>query len=180
MTRLSRIALYLLLGLPTGIPVLAQDKSVGAPQAQVTFYSTGSFWKAARPGYKYGTFAGLIFDDKHRLANITPGHFITFDLAPGPHIFSANYWVGQNPKGGAHLKVDLVANQHYYIGTYFKTTSLLIISTPRIEQSTCQDAQKDAASAKPLESKHLEQEGIPLALSETSFPRCPVEPYSPE
>jgi hypothetical protein len=173
MTKLSRNALYLLLELSTGIPVFAQDKSVGPSQAQVTFYSTGSFWTAARPGYKYGTFASLIFDHKHRLANITRGRFITFSLAPGPHIFPRNIGSAENPKGGAHLKVDLAANQHYYIDTYFKTTSLLIISTPRIEQSTCQDAQEDAVNAKPLESKHIEQESILLAVSETSFPQCP-------
>lgn len=172
MTRLVRTVFCLFFGFSIAIPVRPQDKSVGPPRAQVTFYSTGSFWKASMPGYKYGKFAGPIFDEKHQLAYIKPGHFITFNLAPGPHTFSTNYWMIESSKGGAHLKVDLVANQHYYIGTYLKTTPLLVISTPHMEETTCLGAQKDAIKAKPLEYDDLEKDGIPFAVSETAFPQC--------
>ena len=150
MARLLGTTFCLLLGFMIALPAHGQDKQAASKLVQVTFYSAGDFWKASMPGYKYGMFTGPIFDNKQQLANITAGHFVTFNLSPGTHIFSTNYWVAQTSKGGAHLKVDLVANQHYYIGTYLKTTPLLIMSIPHIEQTTCNEAQKRAARAKPL------------------------------
>jgi hypothetical protein len=173
MKRLMGVPLVLFLLI---FPASSQDKVASAPptppQVLVTFYSTGSFWKAAMPGYKFGAFSGLIFDDNRQLAQIRPGHFVTFKLNPGSHVFSANYWLNGHPKGGAHLKRNLDANQHYYIGTYFKTTPLLVLSTPRIEEADCNDAQKDAASATPLAREHIKDDALTFAISETSFPQC--------
>jgi len=172
MTKLLGTTFCLLLGFITALPARGQDKQAESKLVEVTFYSTGDFWKASLPGYKYGMFSGPIFDNKQQLVNITPGHFVTFNLSPGTHIFSTNYWLAQTSKGGAHLKIDLVANQHYYIGTYLKTTPLLMVSTPHIEQTTCNEAQKHAASSKPLGIEHIKEEAIPLAVSETYFPQC--------
>jgi hypothetical protein len=137
------------------VPLLSQTVTPAAPKAQVTFYSSGSFLKAALPGYKYGDFAGRIFDEYDQLAMIRPGRFITFNLDPGPHTFSANSWISPRPEGGGHLTVDLVANHHYYVGTYTETTPLLVISTFRLEQRTCQQAIKENVSTKSLDRTHL-------------------------
>jgi hypothetical protein len=165
-----------LLGVAFSIFVFAhaawtQSKTVGPPQVQVTFYSSGSFLKAAIPGYKYGNFAGRIMDEYDQLAMLTPGHFITFELDPGPHTFSANTWMLPRPEGGGHLTIDLVAGQHYYIGTYLQ--SLVLVSNFRIEQRTCQEAQQDNKTTQPLDQKHLNKYGIARVVTETSFPTCP-------
>lgn len=98
---------------------LAQGAPASTSEAQVTFYSTGSFWKTAKPYYRHGLFKGLIFDGQEPFAQMKGGRFVTFTFPPGEHIFSANYWLYKSPKGGAHLKLDLMPGQHYYIGTYF-------------------------------------------------------------
>ena len=152
---------------------LTQGKPTSAPEAQVTFYSTGSFWKTVQPGNKHGVFKGLIFDDKQPLAQMKGGRFVTLSFLAGEHVFSANYWFDKNPKGGAHLKLDLAPGQHYYIATYLNARPLLIASIPLIEQSSCGDAQKDAAAAKPLPKRDLEKEAVPYLIQETSFPACP-------
>jgi hypothetical protein len=155
------------------VPIFSQTVTATAPKAQVTFYSSGSFLKTAIPGYKYGDFAGRIFDEYDQLAMIRSGNFITFNLDPGPHTFSANTWMSPRPDGGGHLTVDLVANQHYYIGTYTETTPLLVISAFRLEQRTCEQALEDNVSTKSLDRKHLKKYGLANAVVETSFPHCP-------
>ena len=171
MTRLLNFSRCVLFGI-AATSLFAQDKTADPQLAPVTFYSTGSFWKSSVPGYNHGPFDGMIFDGKSQLAHISPGHFVTFNLSPGQHIFAANYWVSRTSKGGAHLKIDLAPNHHYYVGTYFKTTPLLVLSTPRIEQASCEDAQKHAQGATPLESKHVDKESITLLVSESAFPHC--------
>lgn len=159
------------------LPALTQDKSMPPANpvgdaALVTFYSTGSFWKSAAPGYKYGAFAGLIFDGSQQLAHIRPGRFVTFSLPPGPHVFTTNFWVFATPKGGAHLDLNLVANHHYFLGTYFETTPLLVISSPAIEEVECQDAQKNATKAEPLARNHIKENVRYTTVAESSFPPC--------
>jgi hypothetical protein len=152
----------------------AQDKTAEPPQALVTFYSTGSFWKTGIPGYKHGNFVGLIFDEYDELALIRPGHFITFKLDVGPHTFSANSWMFASPEGGGHLKVDLVAAQHYYIATYYSGTPLVVVAIPRLENRGCADAQKDTAKATPLDPKHRRKYGAGRVVDEATFPPCPA------
>jgi hypothetical protein len=126
-------------------PALPQNAPPALPKAQVTLYSSGSFWKSARPGYKHGDFAGRIFIGEDQLAMIRPGHFVTFELDPGIHT--------------------------YYLGTYLETT-LLFGSEFRIELSDCADAQKDNLKTKPLDAKHLKDYGKTRVVTQTSFPPC--------
>jgi hypothetical protein len=167
--RLSTLLFFLA---PLATPAVPQTATPPQPTALVTFYSSGSFWKTAVPGYKYGNFKGRIFDEYDQLANISPGYFVTFKLDAGPHTFSDNSWVIASPKGGAHLKIDLVADHHYYIGTYIETTPLVVIAAFRIEERTCEQAQKDNTDTHPLESKHLMKYGSATVVTETSFPTC--------
>jgi hypothetical protein len=153
-------------------PSISQTVTSPEPKAQVTIYSSGNFLKAAMPGYKYGDFIGRIFDEYDQLAYLRPGYFVTFDLDPGPHTFSANTWLSSRPEGGGHLTIDLVANHHYYVGTYTETTPLLVISAFRLEQRTCQQAIDDNLHTKPLDPKQLKKYGQATAVAETSFPRC--------
>jgi hypothetical protein len=157
------------------LPVFSQVKAAESPQALVTFYSTGSFWKSGIPGYKHGSFAGLIFDEYDELALIGPGHYITFKLDAGPHTFSANSWMIPTPTGGGHLKVDLVANQHYYIATFYSAATV-VLTLPSLENRTCEAAQKETAKATPLAPKHLRKYGATRVVDETALPPCPPTP----
>jgi hypothetical protein len=166
--RLSALAICLV---PANLSLFAQGATVVSPQVQVTFYSSGNFLKSAMPGYKYGKFSGRIMDEYDQLAMLTFDHFITFNLDPGPHTFSANSWMIPRPEGGGHLKIDLVVGKHYYIGTYLEP--LLVASKFRFEQRTCEEAQQENKNTKSLERKHLKDYGLARVFAETSFPTCP-------
>ena len=152
-------------------PSQSQDKPASQPEAQVTFYSTGSAWKSFGYGYKHGVFSGLIFDGQQPLLKMRGDRFVTLSLLPGEHLFSATYWFDKKAKHGALLKLYLAPGQHYYIATYFNGRPL-IGPVPLIEQNSCGDAQKDAAAAKPLPQSDLEKPAIPYWIQETSFPKC--------
>ncbi len=161
--------------LPTALSAQSTPPATAAPQptpeqVQVTFYSSGSFFKGAVPGYKYGMFNGRIMDEYDQLAMLTPGHFVTFNLDAGPHTFSSNSWMIPRPEGGGHLELDLVPGHHYFIGTYLQ--NLPFLSLYRIEQRTCEQAQQDNAHTSPLAPKHLKKYGGPRVIAETSFPAC--------
>jgi hypothetical protein len=154
--------------------VLAQTTAPKPPpRALVTFYSNGNFLKAVIPGYKHGEFTGRILDEYDNLAMLRLGQFITFSLDPGPHTFTANAWFDPHPEGGGHLTIDLVANKHYFIGAYLETTPLLVISTFRLEQRTCQQAQQDNTHTKPLIPRHPKKYAAAHLVLESSFPQCP-------
>jgi hypothetical protein len=168
MTRIPNIVLCAALA---AAPALSQGPTTSTPQAQVTFYSSGGHWKAGLPGYKYGAFKGHIIDEYDQLAMLSPGEFVTFNLDPGPHTLSNNSWMNPRPEGGGHLEINLVAGQHYYIATFYRSAP--IGWDFRLEQRTCQQAQLDNEKTKPLDRKHLKDYGAPRAVSETSFPTCP-------
>ncbi len=149
----------------------AQSTPTLPPQVKVTFYASGNFLKSAMPGYKYGKFSGRIMDEYNQLAMLTFDRFVTFNLDPGPHTFSANSWMIPRPETGGHLKVDLVAGKHYYIGVYLQT--YLYLSRFRLEERTCDEAQQENKSTKPLDAKHIKDYGVPRFVSDTSFPTCP-------
>jgi hypothetical protein len=148
-------------------PVNAQQTSPGG-QALVTFYSNGNFAKSILPGYKYGKFIGRIMYEYEQLAMLTPGHFVTFSLEPGQHTLSNNSWMIPRPEGGGHLKVDLVAGNHYYVATFLRS----VPGNFRMELRTCEQAQKDNKDAKPLDPEHLKEYGKPRVVSESTFPSC--------
>jgi hypothetical protein len=151
--------------------MFAQGNTVAPAQVKVTFYASGNFLKSAMPGYKYGKFTGRIMDEYDQLTMLTFDHFVTFNLDPGPHTFSANSWMIASPELGGHLKIDLVAGKHYYIRAYQQ--SLYFASRFRLEERTCEEAQKENQSTKPLGQKHLKDYGIPRVVAESSFPTCP-------
>jgi hypothetical protein len=139
-------------------------------QAEVTFYSSGSFLKSAIPFNKHATFAGRIMDGDNQLAMLEYGRFVTFELDPGEHTLTANSWMIASPVAGGHLKIKLLPGQHFYIGAYLE--SLTVVSRFRLEQRTCEEAQQDNRTTKPLKMEHLKEYGLPRAVTETSFPVC--------
>lgn len=150
-----------------------QNASVpgGSPnQALVTFFSSGHFLKSAAPGYKHGKFTGRIMDEHDQLAMLTFDCFVTFHVDAGPHTFSANSWLLPRPDTGGHLKLDLVAGKHYFIGAY--SQSFLYYTRFRLEEHTCQEAKEQNESTKPLDPEHLKDYGKNKYMAETAFPAC--------
>ncbi len=141
--------------------------------AQVTFYSHAVTVLGGLPGHQPAAFKGRIFDEDRQLAFMEPGHFVTFNLTPGPHILSATWWIAKHAKGGAHLPINLVANQQYFIETMVLNSGLLFGTVNlHIKDVSCSSAQQDNLHSKPLEPSHLRPDGVPLAVPATAFPPC--------
>lgn len=169
-----RLLLVVALLLASIRPMAAQTAPGALPQAQVTFYSHGITLLGGLPGHDPAAFKGRIFDEDHQLAFMEPGHFVTFNLAPGPHVLSANWWTTKHAKGGAHVLVNLVGDQQYFIETMVLNSGLFGIRVNLlIKEVTCEGAQKDNLRSKPLEPTHLRPDGVPLAVAATAFPQCP-------
>jgi hypothetical protein len=152
-------------------PSCSVAQATTSPQVEVTFYSSGSFLKSAIPFNKHAKFAGRIMDGDNQLAMLMYGRFVTFKLEPGEHTLTANSWMIASPLAGGHLKINLVPGQHIYIGAYLE--SLTVASRFRLEQRTCQEAQQDNKTTKPLKPEHIKEYGLPRAVTEASFPVCP-------
>jgi hypothetical protein len=146
------------------------------PTALVTFYSSGSFWSMG----KHGKFMGQIFDGSNRLASLTAGHFVTFQLPAGKHIFGANTWLSPVQTGGGHLALDLIAGQHYYLAAYLDNRGVLV-PLFRLEQHACDRVNKETTRLTPINPSDLHRYGQDHAVMESSFPMCtgPQRPQQP-
>lgn len=127
---------------------------------------------------KHGKFIGQILDGSDRLAYLTPGHFVTFQLAAGKHVLVANSWLNPSQAGGGHLELTLVAGQHYYVAAYLDNRGVFV-PLFRLEQHQCDQVQKETAKLKPLNSDDLHKYGQGHAVIESSFPIC-TEPQQPQ
>jgi hypothetical protein len=144
------------------------------PTALVTFFSGGNFLTMG----KHGKFMGQILDGSDRLAYLTAGHFVTFQLDAGKHVFAANSWLNPTPTGGGHLELDLVAGRHYYVAAYLDNRGVLV-PLFRLEQHPCDQVQKETAKVKPLDPNDLHKYGQGHAVIESRFPIC-TEPQQPQ
>jgi hypothetical protein len=99
--------------------------------------------------------------------------FRSNNFAPGPHVFSATWWTAKHAKSGAHVTLNLAANAHYFIETFLLNTNFLGAVKIYINGVTCEGAQKENVSSKPLEPTHLTPDGIPISVHDMSFPVCP-------
>lgn len=168
-----RILLLPFASLLAAISALAQNTNAPSQQTQVTFYSHRVTMLGGLPGDQHAAFKGKIYDQDHLLAFMEPDHFITFNFVPGPHVFSATWWTTKHAKGGSHVALNLVANQHYFIETFVLNTNMLGAVKLYINEVNCEGAEKENVNTKPLEPTHLRPDGIPLAIPEKSFPQCP-------
>lgn len=155
------------------IPALAQGPPVASPSAQVTFYSHGVTILGGLPGHDPAAFKGRLFDADHQLAFMEPGHFITFNMAPGLHTLSATWWTTKHSNSGAHITLNLVEGKQYFIETMVLNSGFMFGSVSlKIREVTCETAERDNTHSKPLEATHLRSDGVPIALPSTTFPPC--------
>ena len=143
----------------------------GTSDAVVTFYSNPVTVLGGLPGAKKGAFKGRLYDGQEELAFMEPNRFITFHLAPGPHVFAAGSWMGRGAYPPGHLSLELKPGQHYFVEG---GVDALLVVRFSLKERTCAEAHEGRRSEPlPLEAKHLRSEGIPAAVKEMSFPACP-------
>ncbi len=178
---LNRVTMLTLLLLPLGhlnsfgqqpAPTSTSAQNTTAtPAALVTFYSNSMSLEGGFPKQKGAAFKGRLFSDGDQIAFMEPGHFLTISFVPGHYTFTANAWALKTPTGGAHLQLDVLAGQHYFIET--ASRAMPVPSYFSIKKMTCNQALKDNAEDKPLESKHVSESAAPFIVAEVSFPTCP-------
>jgi hypothetical protein len=77
-------------------------------------------------------------------------------------------------KGGLHVTINLVADQHYFIETSVLNSGFAFGNVNLvIKEVTCEGAQQDNVDTKPLEPTHLRPDGVPIAVSDKTFLQCP-------
>lgn len=120
-------------------------------------------------------FTGFLFDGNERLAHARGGRFMTFRFPAGEHQFYAAYHP-LHPGDPMHLTIE---NGGFYcvrLSATYKSGSIMIplaIFHSSIEQVPCDQAAKEAAEYKPLESKRIVQSVLPKLVSTPGFPKNP-------
>lgn len=101
-------------------------------------------------------FRGKLFDGDHRLAEVVPGRFVSFNFPAGDHVFSAGLRQ-LDDKTALHLTVK--DGERYCIRLTEKYTNTILtpvsFTEGFLDEVDCQRAAKEAQDAKPIESKHV-------------------------
>lgn len=157
------------------LPAPSQNTSEPPSRALVTFYSNHVTILGGTVGHRWGAFKGRLFDHDNQLTFMEPGRFITFQVSPGVHVFTANSWMSRHANHGKHVTVDVSAGRRYFI----ETGSFAGEPVFGIRFVNCQFARSEGASLKPLEAVHIRPAGKSIAVFETSFPSCPTDNSQP-
>lgn len=165
-----RFAYIAICFLPVSAALAQRDPTSGS-NAQVTFYSHRVTLLGGLVGHSPAAFKGRLFDADEQLAFIEPGHFVTFEMTPGNHVFTAASWMAMHAKGGSPTAIDLAADQQYFLEVQVLKVGLGGTRT-LVKEVTCEAAKQDNIAAKPLEPVHLRPAGRALIVSQTSFPLC--------
>ena len=148
-----------------------------AQDPQVTFYGGGRPWTAALPGAKNSAFDGAVFRDAHRLAYMRYGRFLTLKLPAGSYHFSASTKYDK-PDGSPTLELQMVAGQHYFVRLsqndgVADAVAWARFDHGRIEQVSCQIAQKEAGKMRPIDAKYVSGDTLSQAVDGWKLPTCP-------
>jgi hypothetical protein len=150
-----------------------QATASSAKDPLVTFVNNGFSLTGGLPSQKSEGFRGKLFVGDEPLAMMSGAHFVTFHFDPGPIEITAQTWMASGTLGGAHLKLNLVAEKHYFVEVRTRV-SWPATKAFGIKEITCDEARKEHEHDKPLESKHLDNAGQATLAAETSFPACPA------
>ena len=148
-----------------------------AQTGTVTFYTPAMTAKSVTAGTllprSQQPFTGWLFDGPQRLAHVRAGSFVTFHLKPGAHSFTVP-WHSTRPGKEPHV-INVESGGQYCIRLYAKETNLEVIPfgawlNSQLDEVPCQQAQREAAHMKPIETKRVD----PAARAEldptTTFP----------
>jgi hypothetical protein len=159
--------MLVLVGVATG-GVRAQSPQAG----QITFYNGGALWKLDIPGAKNAQFAGAVFQEKQKLAEIYRARFLTLTIDPGTYTFSASLR-RNHPAANSQMLLTVEPGKQYFVRVVTEVGSGLVpVSQGRLDLVTCEVAQKEAAKMKPLEGKYVDPAMGNRAVSATALPGC--------
>ncbi|MGC2621293.1 MAG: hypothetical protein WA414_19775 [Acidobacteriaceae bacterium] len=138
-------------------PCLAQTGSVTFYSEEMTAKDT---LKATVMPAGIVPFFGWIYDGPQRLAREDAGRFVTFRLPVGLHTFSAT--TSRKHPGKATIALNLQTGEHACLRlrmSYVNPAPVVLPVawvTSKIEEVPCDQATKEAAKTKPLESKRVD------------------------
>jgi hypothetical protein len=150
-----------------------QTESSSTREPLVTFVNNGFSLTGGLPGQKSEGFRGKLFVGAEPLAMMGGAHFATYHFDPGSIEFTAQTWMASGPLGGAHLKLNLVAGNHYFVEVRTRN-SWPATKAFGIKEITCDEARNQHEQDKPLDAKHLYNAGQVTFVAEASFPTCPA------
>lgn len=132
-----------------------------AQTGTVTFYTPGNSAKSETASLlpkSQQPFTGWLFDGPQRLAHVRAGRFMMFHLSPGSHSFTVP-WHSNRP-GKDQLVINVEGGGRYCVRLYTKMTNYEVIPfawlNSQIEEVPCEQAQREAAHLKPIESKRVD------------------------
>jgi hypothetical protein len=112
---------------------------------------------------------GKLFDGDRRVADFTPGRFLTLNVPAGVHVFSVGL---RHPQSDASLSLVVKAGERSCVRLTEKYLNLIVIPTGFVtgfvEEVNCNDAKKETEGSKAIETKHVATDVLPL-LSKSSF-----------
>jgi hypothetical protein len=117
-------------------------------------------------------FRGSIFDGEHQLASLTPSNFVRFELARGPHVFSATF-SRSHPSKKYTLPLDISAGEHYFIRLTTKWKDGGIVSNPQFERVDCKIASQENATSHPLKIASIPKDAQSLISPSAAALTCP-------
>ncbi len=150
--------------------------SCAAQTASLTFYSPSISIKSAAAVFAPkseqpfgGLQGGWLFDGSQRLARVRAGRFVTFHLNPGEHTFTDAGPTGSSKKS---LVINVKDGGQYCVRLFAKMVNLDVYSQwqNQIEEISCQQAQREAAHLKPIETKRVDPAVRTQLDTATTFP----------
>ena len=116
-----------------------------------------------------GLQGGWLFDGPQRLARVRAGRFATFHLNPGEHTFSDTAPTGAGEKP---LVISVKDGGQYCVRLFVKVINVQVYShwQNQIEEIPCQQAQREAAHLKPIETRRVDPAVRAQFDTTTTFP----------
>ena len=148
------------------------ETSCLAQKGAVTFYSPGISLKSEAAGMlpkSQQPFDGRLFDGTQELAQFRHGRFAVFHLDPGAHSFNLR---GPEGSDAGPLVINVENGGHYCVRLSARMTNLagFYLEKNQIEVVPCQQAQREAAHLKAIETKRVSPAVRGDLDQATSFP----------
>jgi hypothetical protein len=150
-----------------------------AQKATVTFYSPPE--KVAHQALDAVAVNGLmpffgnLFDGEHRLAHLSRGNFVTFELPVGQHVFSGT--TKDHASKQYVLTLEVKTGGEYFVRLMSKSHSAVVVPVlfvePQLESVACSTAVKENARSQPLAVKHVSKDVQALVAHAANSLSCP-------
>jgi hypothetical protein len=176
MKTLLRFVLIAVLSAPC---CLAQTGAVTFYSRSITAKSEAAVFLPKSEQPFGGLQGGWVLDGAQRLARVRVGRFVTFHLSAGEHSFTDEGLAGPSKKP---LVINVKDGGQYCVRLFAKTIvipSLYYQWENQIEEVPCQQAQREAAHLKPIETKRVDPAARAELESQTTFPGAIQSQHEP-